>query len=540
MSARRRAALLAVLLARAPATAGAQEAAPPPSPPEPDHEEAADVAAAAEPDPAVAVDVTASAAAGWHTDTDYGDLFGRLNAAAAWQAWRAALRLDSATFVDAPDPAVEDRYTVEKASATWTGRSVEVAAGDSYLSFGRGLGLSLRKIDELGVDTTLRGVKALLHRGPLSATVAAGTANIQNVDEATGTSEDDPYDLIAGAQAQVLVGDRVGVGGYAAAVAFHDPLGLVPADDYTDRSTQVGVILDAPRLTDRFGFYLEGVEQELETEPAAEHPRGFGLYGSATGYLGRATLLFEGKAYGALTPLAPNLEEPAFDTIAYNNPPTVERVLQVIENPPSEIAGGRVRFDWRFSPALLAYLNLAYFRDWLGYADPDTGDLRPGSIHDPYAGFELRWDQARSWLLGSAGWRLVTLDGAGPVVRQDGHLELDASQALDERWSVTMQLLHLERAKRDVLLDEHFREGTLLVGVRLQPALSVAAGYDYTTEPVQPHVHYLNGTLGWDITPSSVVRLFVGAERGGLRCVSGVCRVVPPFEGVKLSATLRF
>jgi len=28
--------------------------------------------------------------------------------------------------------------------------------------------------------------------------------------------------------------------------------------------------------------------------------------------------------------------------------------------------------------------------------------------------------------------------------------------------------------------------------------------------------------------------------RGGLKCVSGVCRVLPPFEGVKLSATLRF
>jgi len=46
--------------------------------------------------------------------------------------------------------------------------------------------------------------------------------------------------------------------------------------------------------------------------------------------------------------------------------------------------------------------------------------------------------------------------------------------------------------------------------------------------------------VSWDITSSSSLRLFAGSARGGLRCVSGVCRVFPPFEGVKLTATLRF
>lgn len=487
----------------------------------------------------VPVDVTASTSASWHTDRDYGDVFGRLNAAGAWDAWQASLRVDTATFIQPPEPEVDDRYTLEKVAAGWAGRSVEVSAGDAYVSFGRGLGLTLRKIDELGIDTTLRGAKLLVHHGDLSATVAAGTGNINNVDETTGTSADDPYDLMAGGQGQVLLFDRVTVGGHATALAFRDPLGLVPSDHYTDRSSVVGLVIDAPRLTDRFGFYLEGIEQEVWSEPEAEHPRGFGMYGAATGRFGPAALLFEGKAYGALTLLAPNLEEPAFGAVAYNSPPTVERVQQIIENPPTDIAGGRLRFDWVFSPGLLAYANVAYFRDWLGYADPDSGELEPGSIVDPYAGAEVRWDQARSWLIGSAGWRAVLLDDGG-LVRRDAHLEIEAAQALGERWSVTVQVLHDERAKRDVLLDERFREGTLLAGVRLQPSLSVAAGYDYSTEPTQPRTHYPNGQLGWDFTPSSSLRLFVGSARGGLKCVSGVCRQVPPFEGVKLTATVRF
>jgi hypothetical protein len=70
--------------------------------------------------------------------------------------------------------------------------------------------------------------------------------------------------------------------------------------------------------------------------------------------------------------------------------------------------------------------------------------------------------------------------------------------------------------------------------------MSVIGGYDYTTEPAQPKRDYFSGTVQWDVTPSSSVRLFAGASRGGLRCVSGICRTFPPFEGVKLTATVRF
>ena len=488
---------------------------------------------------AIPVDVTATTNAGWHTDGDaYGELFGRLNLSTRRDAWQLGLRLDTATFVSSP---LADRYTLEKISLAWSGRSLQVSAGDAYVSFGRGLALSLRKVDELGIDTTLRGAKMLVHAGDLAGTLVAGYANINNVDEATGTSADDPYDLVGGLQGQVLLADRLNLGAYGVAIAFRDALGLVPADAYSDRSYQFGVTMDAPRMTDRFGFYLEGMGQAVSTEMMADTSVGFGLYGTAIGYLGRATLLFEGKAYGALTPLSPNLDEPAFDAVAYSSPPTVERVLQVIENPHRDIAGGRVRFDWSFSPALLAYVNYGLFRDWHGYADPESvGDIRPGTIHDPYAGVEVRWNDARSWAIGSGGWRVVVLDESGAVVRGDGHLELDVAHALDDRWSLTLHAVHQERTKRESrLFDEEFREGTLSVGFRVRPWFTVAGGYDYTTEPTQPKRDYFHGSLGWNITPSSSVQLFVGSQRGGLKCVSGVCRVLPPFEGVKLTATLR-
>ena len=63
---------------------------------------------------------------------------------------------------------------------------LDVTAGDSYVQFGRGLVLSMRKVDELGVDTTLFGAKASYEKDPFGVTVIAGLANPARVDEPTG------------------------------------------------------------------------------------------------------------------------------------------------------------------------------------------------------------------------------------------------------------------------------------------------------------------------------------------------------------------
>ena len=60
------------------------------------------------------------------------------------------------------------------------------------------------------------------------------------------------------------------------------------------------------------------------------------------------------------------------------------------------------------------------------------------------------------------------------------------------------------------------------------------------TEAVQSRDLYPSGNLTWDLTDASSLRLFVGSARGGLKCVSGVCRAFPPFDGARLTATLRF
>jgi hypothetical protein len=111
------------------------------------------------------------------TEHGYGTWLNRLNVALHWKRLTLGTRLDSSLYWLRPedasdlDPAQRDNIVRDGASRYRDGiypaklflkyqsPTLEVTAGDSYVQFGRGLVLSMRKIDELGVDNTVRGGK---------------------------------------------------------------------------------------------------------------------------------------------------------------------------------------------------------------------------------------------------------------------------------------------------------------------------------------------------------------------------------------------
>ena len=46
--------------------------------------------------------------------------------------------------------------------------------------------------------------------------------------------------------------------------------------------------------------------------------------------------------------------------------------------------------------------------------------------------------------------------------------------------------------------------------------------------------HFLAGIVSWDVSESFKIRSTVGSQRGGLKCVAGVCRIYPSFSGAHL------
>jgi hypothetical protein len=208
-------------------------------------------------------------------DAGWGAWINRINAALRWDAWTAGLRLDSAGYWRRPadnagyphygyttqlqqdgESRFRDSIYPAKLWITYAAPGVEVTAGDSYVQFGRGLMLSMRKIDELGIDTTVRGAKVQVTRDPFAVTAVAGLANPSRVDEATGRALFVTSNLAQGdPQVPVFGSDRV-----------------VGLDLQAGRGLPVTLSTHVVRFTRCAPYHYEGagIGSSLATSPSAD------------------------------------------------------------------------------------------------------------------------------------------------------------------------------------------------------------------------------------------------------------------------------
>jgi hypothetical protein len=484
----------------------------------------------------------------------------------AWRNWRLATRFDTAVYFGEPagscgpeatTPApklsrfCQKYFYLEKISLEYSSRRVEATLGDFYVSFGRGMVLSIRKLDELGIDTTVLGGKFVYHDGNLGATLVLGATNIQNVDESTGRFADDPHDMIGGARVEYRFLDKVTVG-------FHEAGGLMaqnngPNQSHPDSMFMYGGTIDAPRLTRWLGIYLEGAGQSQSYSD--QRQSGYALYAAGTGYFGPATVLVELKHYSNFHRWRSSVNRSfaEFGPLAYNQPPTAERIQAELLAAVYDVTGPRLRVDWRINAWLLVYASYGFFQE---------RGLRNNGIlqyHDPYAGAELRWNQGRSHLFASGGYRSERCAYDDPVCvdstpernqefQHVGHVEWDLTQALPHGVSLEAQGFSLfRRGDLTTTVDAagnlsypNWVEGDAYFAFKWSPHLVGTVGYEWSTRP-SPRVnqHYVNGTLQWNITTASSIRVFVGGTRGGLKCISGICRDFPSFTGARLEVVVR-
>lgn len=128
-------------------------------------------------------------------DDDYGEWLDRLNVQVGWWRLRLGLRLDVAAFMGATSPEdalplarekllppnadgseeTDKANTIRRELNTrfldtiypaklwidYTQPGLQVTLGDFYAQLGRGLVFSVRKVDELALDTTARGAKVV-------------------------------------------------------------------------------------------------------------------------------------------------------------------------------------------------------------------------------------------------------------------------------------------------------------------------------------------------------------------------------------------
>ena len=366
-------------------------------------------------------------------DSGWGSWLNRLNASLRWDRLTAGLRLDSAVYWNRPiDSAGESKYESiapgqvgldnesryktsiypAKMWATYAAPGLEVTVGDAYVQFGRGLTLSMRKLDELGIDTTVRGVKLQVSRDPYAVTAVAGFANPSRVDEATGralwvTSNLQGSDVaspVFGSDRVVGVDFQAGRGlpvtlsshlvrftrcapfaydgngvvtGYGAEQttftfgtcdsadvdAWLQSLNHVPRGLQASDITMAGQSIEIPTLWGHGKLYVEGAVQQRQSPVAGEsvNPNGNALYAALTLNFGPTSTTIEGKSNRNFYTVAGSVSSaaPELALVAYTFLPPAESFNMIDAEGTGDfnacVEGVRVREDVSVTRDLLVY-----------------------------------------------------------------------------------------------------------------------------------------------------------------------------------------
>ena len=366
-------------------------------------------------------------------DSGWGEWINRINAALRWQRWTAGVRLDSAVYWRRPadntsyatqyptyssilkqdnESRYRDSIYPAKVWLTYASPGLEVTAGDSYAQFGRGLTLSMRKVDELGIDTTVRGAKVKLERDPFALTVVAGFANPSRVDEATGRSLFVTSNLAAGDLRQPVFGSDRLVGldlqagrGLPVTLSSHfvrftrcapyqysganvdTDLGTNPGSvtfgtcNTTDTDTWLSSLNDTPRglkahditmagqslevpsLGGHGKLYIEAAVQQRESDLPGQtkNLNGNALYASLTFDAGITNTTLEVKSNRNFYTVAASVGQPGpeFAIVAYSFLPPAESFNMLDAEGTGDfnacVEGGRLREDVSATKNLLLY-----------------------------------------------------------------------------------------------------------------------------------------------------------------------------------------
>jgi hypothetical protein len=472
-----------------------------------------------------------------------------------------------------------ERLVLRWESGEWT-----VEGGDTQLVFGRGIALSFRKVDLLGVDNSLRGLH-VRYRGPdFQFGVHGGLANPQNQDPLDLSIIEEPEDLVLGATAGVNVpGDiPITIGVHGVSVWFAEssdgpfstylqrPEGVTGLGTFAGRNgvDVLGWSVEAPALADgMLAVYAEADMLRRETSnvfgSSFEYEEDFGraFYSSVQLQLERITLLLEFKEYRNFLVAPSNVEGNPWRI--YNAAPNIEfdgpQRLRGLANQ----RGGSIRFDYAFLPGPWSFsVNSALF---------GLGDDENEARQDPSDGFLVThsWiglarrqeygDDINWGFNATVGSRFefllhdIATAPAGVEPPQAGDIDRwmihgDAEVTVgsgDHSVDVTLSHRH-ERTQLGGAYDD-FEIGavsaTYSYGVPLALTLGLAwtdfqesivdqrdeRGYNFLGGEMYPFLE-----ARYTFQPGTFMSVFVGSTPGGQICSGGVCRDVPPYEGFRL------
>jgi hypothetical protein len=497
---------------------------------------------------------------------DYFDLQNKLDFNISYERWRLGGRLDTFNFFSdrfpchPSFPKIRDKYPSlvfypdckqgyipEKLYLKVNLNNLDITLGDFYITLGRGMAMLFRKVDEFGQDTTLRGARVDVKSKGFQATVAGGFANDSNFDPIQETFLVDARDFFFATSASQRFMRSMRIGGHYVfrynPAPPKDPNVIVqlPAEHYHI----IGGLFEAKNLFGKVDFYLEGnlmershVRAVLPDDPGM----GVALYTNINVYLFPFTLQIEGQWYDnyslsleretmyrsgkAGTTEVPFVAPPP---LLYVNPPSMEDIQNDTQGDNSNTRGVRVRLDYTLpSRDTLFWVNYLFRYGFI--------PASPLTLHHVYAGGEHRAD----WfsIVAYAGFRELTGDEYWRRI----HAEMDLNFRIGRRHSLKLFSTYWYNLRGDKSQKYTFHILDVQLGYSFSKIGSIALLFSYSDENQNEAVPRIYPAVEVKVLLPKLgsLKLFYGRGRGGLRCVSGICRVFPAFEGLRAELSVRF
>jgi hypothetical protein len=443
---------------------------------------------------------------------------------------------------------------LEKLSLRQKGEHLEVSVGDSYVSFGRGIALNLVRNTDIDLDTSLRGVRAVVRAGSWDFTGVSGLTNPQQVQQDNRNLDIHPdiQHMVSGLRAERFGLGPFNLGAHGVIYGFEQPAeagepGLAryaePVDMLVGGATLEAMGLAGLDLSTEVDWFDDRSSEHLAGDDAQT---GFAAYGSLSAYPGRAVVLLEGKHYvdaeGVNTMCAADHYELAVaPTLEYERVITEDSSAAVNSN---DISGARLRVDYPVRPGvLMPYLSMAVFRD------RELGGLHfndtPETILHPVAG--LQWLGEQAHVIGNLGGRADLRDGGAHDADVNLHADVDIEVPAGKLGAIELAVAAMRFQWGDNPVQQSdFFDMTNSLALHATDAWTFILYQDYTDNPLIAGEgnlsEHLYGATEVQYKPSTALTtsLFFGSYKAGIRCAGGQCRSLPGFSGMRFGLSGTF
>lgn len=457
---------------------------------------------------------------------NYGVFINRTNLNGSAYGLSTQLRIDTETFIDRPNRRYKNDLRLERLQVQYQWNDFLVTGGDFFKQLGRGIMLSLRKEDEIGMDTALRGGQIEYRGADHELAAFAGKTNPSQLDTVSQRYRKDFDDLMAGGSYTFHGIDGMSIGAHA--------LYLRPRisidEDVQDWTQSAGAWAQIDVL-DWLSLYAEGAWQLRSL--VGKEEQGHAEYLAADIHLGGFSILAEAISLAEFEIRgSPNQVLQARE--AYNRPPTLQRIAeQIFDN--RDVIAGRLRVAYFIEGANLQLYANGLLRYVGMYEELRRGGTRSRVVQQIHG-----WGGAE-WIFGAGGGRLNASGGyrhetqGGEPFKTLVHTDVDFVLPLGEGYS-----LHLAETSeyRTLVPDADWWRGSVFLGFERAGvgSLTFEFGWDdeRTGTPDNPIATvFFAAILGARINQHLNANFTVGTQRGGLKCIDGICRVYPGFAGLR-------